>query len=174
MRHDLEIPERYGIRQSVGDSVGPGGIIRALRNIPVLLDIARDMDELCPDAWLLNLTNPMTDALSCGHARVVDHDRSGLCHEVTITQFTLSLLLDVPFFMDLSPTVAGVNHLPFITALDVDGRRRARACCATCSTTPTSAPASRWRWRSPRGSGHEKISEGAEWTKGDLLAAQPA
>ena len=60
MRHDLEVPERYGIKQSVGDSVGPGGIMRALRNIPVLVDIARDMKALSPDAWMLNLTNPMT------------------------------------------------------------------------------------------------------------------
>src|SRR5688572_24307872 len=60
MRHDLEIPAGYGIRQSVGDTVGPGGIIRTQRNVPVLLDIATAMDVVCPDAWLLNLTNPMT------------------------------------------------------------------------------------------------------------------
>src|SRR5688500_9941307 len=60
MAHDLEIPAAYGIRQSVGDTCGPGGINRSLRNIPVLLDIARDMEELCPEALLLNLTNPMT------------------------------------------------------------------------------------------------------------------
>src|SRR5204863_1136262 len=60
MAYDLEIPARYGIRQSVGDSVGPGGINRALRNVPVLLAIAREMERLCPKAWLLNLTNPMT------------------------------------------------------------------------------------------------------------------
>src|SRR5436305_2723002 len=58
MAFDLDIPLRYGIRQPVGDSVGPGGINRALRNIPVLLDIARDVERYCPDAWLLNLTNP--------------------------------------------------------------------------------------------------------------------
>src|SRR6266436_7479505 len=60
MRHDLEIPERHGIKQSVGDTVGPGGVMRALRNIPVLVDIARDMEDICPDAWMLNITNPMT------------------------------------------------------------------------------------------------------------------
>ncbi len=60
MRHDLEIPEKHGIKQSVGDTVGPGGIMRALRNIPVLVGIARDMQEVCDDAWLLNLTNPMS------------------------------------------------------------------------------------------------------------------
>ena len=60
MQRDLDIPWRYGIRQPGGDTLGPGGINRALRNIPVLLGIARDMEDVCPDAWLLNLTNPMT------------------------------------------------------------------------------------------------------------------
>lgn len=119
MRPDLEVPARYGIEQSVGDSVGPGGILRALRNIPVFLGIAGDMEAVCPDAWLLNLTNPMTTI-----CRAVTRESSittvGLCHEITIMQFILSLLLDVGF-MDISATVAGVNHLPFITALDVKG-----------------------------------------------------
>src|SRR5688500_15761121 len=119
MRYDLEIPERYGIRQSVGDSVGPGGIIRAQRNIPIFLDIARDMQELCPDAWLLNLTNPMT-TICRAVTRESPITTIGLCHEVTIAQFTLSLLLDASF-MDIKPTVAGVNHLPVITELDVGG-----------------------------------------------------
>ena len=96
MRHDLEIPERHGIKQSVGDSVGPGGIMRALRNIPVLVGIARDMSELCPDAWLLNITNPMTTL-----CRAVTHETSirtvGLCHEIAGAQFALSTLFDVGF-----------------------------------------------------------------------------
>ena len=119
MRPDLEIPARYGVMQSVGDTVGPGGIVRAQRNIPVFLDIARDMEELCPDAWLLNLTNPMTTI-----CRALTRESSvrtvGLCHEITITQFLLSLLLGASF-LELTPTVAGVNHLPFITKLDVAG-----------------------------------------------------
>jgi alpha-galactosidase len=100
--------------------VGPGGIIRAQRNIPVFLGLARDMEELCPDAWMLNLTNPMTTI-----CRAVTRESSvrtvGLCHEVTITQFLLSLLLDASF-LDLQPVVAGVNHLPIISSLDVAGR----------------------------------------------------
>ena len=60
MRVDLEVPARHGIYQSVGDSVGPGGVNRALRNIPVLVGIGHDMEEVCPDAWMLNITNPMT------------------------------------------------------------------------------------------------------------------
>jgi len=119
MRHDLEIPERHGVRQSVGDTVGPGGVMRALRNIPVFLDIARDVEEVCPDAWVLNLTNPMT-TLCRALTRETSLKTVGLCHEITITQFLLSLLLDVSF-LDLSLTVGGVNHLPFVTSIDLDG-----------------------------------------------------
>jgi alpha-galactosidase len=119
MRHDLEIPERHGIKQSVGDSVGPGGIMRALRNIPVLLGIARDMSELCPNAWMLNITNPMTTL-----CRAVTHETSirtvGLCHEIAGAQFALSLLLDAGF-PDLDFELVGVNHLPIFTSLRVNG-----------------------------------------------------
>src|SRR5579883_707526 len=93
MRQDLEVPARYGIRQSVGDTVGPGGICRALRNIPVLVGIARDMEELCPEAWLLNLTNPMT-TLCRAVTSQTSVKAAGLCHEVTVSHFVLSLLLD--------------------------------------------------------------------------------
>jgi len=119
MRHDLEIPDRYGVRQSVGDTVGPGGVMRALRNIPVFLDIAADAQELCPDAWILNLTNPMT-TICRALTRETPLKTIGLCHEITITQFLLSLLLDVGF-MDLTLEVGGVNHLPLVTAVDVGG-----------------------------------------------------
>src|SRR3954451_1066723 len=60
MRKDLDIPLRYGIYQSVGDTVGPGGLSRALRNVPTLLHIAKTMEQVCPNAWMLNLTNPLT------------------------------------------------------------------------------------------------------------------
>ncbi|HWS48344.1 MAG TPA: hypothetical protein VN636_20940 [Acidimicrobiia bacterium] len=119
MRHDLEIPERHGIRQSVGDTVGPGGIVRALRNIPVLVAIARDMEELCPSAWLLNLTNPMT-ALCRGVTRATSIATVGLCHEIAGTQFVLSNLLDADY-RDIEIELVGVNHLPIATALRVNG-----------------------------------------------------
>jgi alpha-galactosidase len=166
MRHDLEIPEQYGIRQSVGDSVGPGGIVRALRNIPVFLGLARDMEELCPDAWLLNVTNPMTTI-----CRAVTRESAirtvGLCHEVTIAQFILSLLLDVGF-MDLTPTVAGVNHLPFITSLDVKGED-GFAMLRDLLDHAEERAHEPLPFAFPEGLGHEKISEGGEWTKGDVL-----
>ena len=168
MNADLVIPERYGIRQSVGDTIGPGGIVRALRNIPVFLGIASDMEDVCPDAWLLNLSNPMTTI-----CRAVTRETSittiGLCHEVTIMQFMLSLLLDAPFF-DVSPTVAGVNHLPFVTALDVrgkDGFELLRDLIEHADERGGEPLA----MSLPDGLGLEKMSEGPDWTKGDLLAA---
>lgn len=120
MRHDLEIPERYGVHQSVGDSVGPGGINRALRNIPVLVAIARDMEELCPDAWLLNITNPMT-TLCRAVTRATSVKTVGLCHEIAMTRHTLSMLLGADY-RDVDLTITGVNHLPVITDVRIDGR----------------------------------------------------
>ena len=119
MAHDLAVPEKYGIRQSVGDTCGPGGISRSLRNIPVLLDIARDMETQCPDAWLLNLTNPMTCL-----TRAINKETSikavGLCHEVVIMSWLVAIALDVPAdTVDFS--ITGVNHLPWITELTVGG-----------------------------------------------------
>jgi alpha-galactosidase len=119
MRHDLEIPERYGIKQSVGDSVGPGGVMRALRNIPVLVAIARDMEELCPDAWLMNITNPMT-TLCRSVTRETTVKTVGLCHEIVGTQFFLSQLLG-EHFRAFDFDIVGVNHLPIVTALRVNG-----------------------------------------------------
>ena len=159
MRHDLEIPERYGLRQSVGDTVGPGGIVRALRNIPVLVGIARDMEDVCPDAWMLNLTNPMT-TLCRAVTRETGIRTIGLCHEITIAQFMLSLC-STSSFLDLQLTVAGVNHLPFITESTQPAKRRLRPASATCSTTPTSAPTNRSPWPSPTDLGPRADAAGA-------------
>ena len=119
MRHDLEVPERHGIKQPVGDTVGPGGIMRALRNIPVLVGIARDMESICPDAWMLNITNPMT-ALCRAVTRETRVRCVGLCHELAGTQFMLTNLLDANF-RDFDFDVVGVNHLPLITGLRING-----------------------------------------------------
>jgi alpha-galactosidase len=166
MRHDLEIPERHGVRQTVGDSVGPGGVVRALRNIPVFLDLAADIASRCPDAWLLNLTNPMT-TICRALTRETSLKAVGLCHEVTITQFLLSLLLDVNF-MDLTLTVGGVNHLPFVTAVDVagdDGFELLRAVVGDAAARGGEPLA----MAIPDGLDFEKVSDGPDWTKGDLL-----
>jgi alpha-galactosidase len=120
MAVDLEVPARYGIRQSVGDTVGPGGISRALRNVPVLVGIARDMEEICPDAWLLNITNPMSCLTGAVCARSTIK-AVGLCHEVGNWCLDLAIALGKPAEA-IRATVAGVNHFPVVTRLDVDGR----------------------------------------------------
>jgi alpha-galactosidase/6-phospho-beta-glucosidase family protein len=163
MHHDIAIPERFGIRQTVGDTVGPGGIMRGLRNIPVMLSIARDMEERCPDAWLLNLTNPMTTLTRSvlAHSAI---NAIGLCHEVTITQYSLSMLLGCDMrAMDLE--VAGINHLPFITRLTIDGedglaRLRALLDDRAALGAPLVVPGI---------TGHEAVSLGGEFTVGSLL-----
>jgi alpha-galactosidase len=119
MAVDLDVPARYGIRQSVGDTVGPGGINRALRNIPVLVGVGQDMAEVCPDAWLLNITNPMT-CLTRAVCRQTEVKTVGLCHEVGNWSMDLAIALGKPMEA-VTPTVAGVNHFPVLTALDVDG-----------------------------------------------------
>ena len=124
MAVDLDVPARYGIRQSVGDTVGPGGVNRSLRNVPVLVGIAEDMAELCPDAWLLNITNPMT-CLTRAVCRETGVRAVGLCHEVGNWSLDLAIALGKPAEA-VEATVAGVNHFPVVTALDVDGRGRVR------------------------------------------------
>jgi len=120
MRHDLEIPERYGVYQSVGDTVGPGGISRALRNIPVVAGIARDMEALCPEAWLLNYTNPMSTLCRCvtktTGVRVI-----GLCHEVRGRLGMLRRIFGIGDNGRLEWRVAGINHLIFLLELSLDG-----------------------------------------------------
>jgi alpha-galactosidase/6-phospho-beta-glucosidase family protein len=119
MAFDIDIPARYGIRQSVGDSVGPGGISRSLRNIPILVSIGRDMEQGCPDAWMLNITNPMT-ALTRSVCRETSIKTVGLCHEVGNFAMDVAIAFGVPH-TSVRPTVVGVNHFPVVTALDVDG-----------------------------------------------------
>jgi alpha-galactosidase len=108
---DFEIPKKYGLQQTIGDTLGIGGIMRGLRTIPVLLDIARDMEELCPDALLINYVNPMAMnqwALSRGSSiRTV-----GLCHSVPHTARELAKDIGVPI-ENINYRVAGINHVAF-------------------------------------------------------------
>jgi alpha-galactosidase len=118
MRADLEIPARYGIHQSVGDTVGPGGLSRSLRNIPVVTEIGNNVVEICPDALFLNYTNPMstlTRALSKVGVNVV-----GLCHEWNGVRKKLASLFEVAP-NQIQARVAGINHLIWVTKLWIDG-----------------------------------------------------
>src|SRR5215510_8276314 len=108
---DIEIPQRYGVEQCVGDTLGPGGVFRALRTIPVLLDICRDMDELAPDALLLNYVNPM--AANCwAFDRGTGRPHVGLCHSVQGTSEMLARWIDVPY-EEVAYRSAGINHQAF-------------------------------------------------------------
>ena len=120
MRNDLEIPERYGVCQAVGDTVGPGGLARGLRHIPFAVQVARDMEHLCPQAFLLNLTNPMT-TICRGVTRATRVRTIGLCHEVTGVSYHLAGLFDVPADT-ITLEVAGINHLPVILRFGIGGR----------------------------------------------------
>lgn len=166
MRHDLEIPARYGIRQPVGDSVGPGGISRALRSIPVLVKIAQAIERRCPDALLLNVTNPLS-ALCRSVTRQIGVRTVGLCNEVIGLQFVTSLLLDADL-RRVDPVVAGVNHLPLVTALrveDEDGFARLRE--LLLDEDAQRQPV----WMTPPPAMHyPKVSPGAEWTKADVIS----
>jgi alpha-galactosidase/6-phospho-beta-glucosidase family protein len=117
---DLEIPAQYGVVQTVGDTVGPGGHFRALRNIPVVVEIARTMERLCPDAVLLNLTNPLT-ALTRAVTKATSIRAVGLCHELFSTLGMLSKMFDAPEEA-INVRVAGVNHFIWVTDVSVRGR----------------------------------------------------
>ncbi|MFU8854388.1 alpha-glucosidase/alpha-galactosidase [Micromonospora sp. SL1-18] len=117
---DFEIPARYGLRQTIGDTLGVGGIFRALRTFPVLKGIADDMRETCPDAWLLNYTNPM--AMNIGYLAAVAPDLKavGLCHSVYWTVRGLCEVIGVPFD-GVSYRAAGLNHQAWLTHWTRDG-----------------------------------------------------
>jgi alpha-galactosidase len=116
---DFEVPKRFGLRQTIGDTLGVGGIMRGLRTIPVLLDACRDMQELCPDALLLQYVNPM--AMLCwAVARESDIRCVGLCHSVQHTAGELAADLGIAA-QELDHHVAGINHLAFFLRLERDG-----------------------------------------------------
>ncbi|MGO9456479.1 MAG: hypothetical protein ACLP62_05455 [Acidimicrobiales bacterium] len=168
MTPDVELPFRYGVRQPVGDSVGPGGIMRSLRNVPVVVEIAEAVERVAPDAWLVNVSNPLT-ALCRGVTKETSVRAVGLCNELVGMTFVLSLLFDVGFDR-IDPVVAGVNHLPLITSLTIDG-----ADGFEMLRTLLERPGSRADepiWMDPPAAMHaRKRSEGQGWTKGDVIAS---
>jgi alpha-galactosidase len=114
-RLDYEIPLKYGVDQCIADSIGPGGIFRALRTIPVLADMAADMDELCPDAILLNYANPM-GANCSALGSVADVQFIGLCHGVQTTLDLISRYVNVPK-EQVDYVCAGINHMAWFLSL---------------------------------------------------------
>jgi alpha-galactosidase len=116
---DFEVPKRHGLRQTIADTLGVGGIMRGLRTIPVLLDVCRDIEELCPDALLLQYVNPM--AMLCWAVAEATSVRTvGLCHSVQHTARELAGDLGVPAD-EVEHLVAGINHMAFFLRLERRG-----------------------------------------------------
>ncbi len=119
---DFEIPKKYGLRQTIADTLGIGGIMRGMRTIHVLKDFARDMEEVCPDAWFLNYTNPM--AILTGYMlRYTKVKTVGLCHSVQVCTSGLFEKIGVDHNIIGSELIAGINHMGWlIDVRDKDGR----------------------------------------------------
>lgn len=111
---DFEIPKKYGLRQTIADTLGIGGIMRTLRTIPVLSDFAHDMEEVCPDAWFLNYTNPMA-MLSGYMQRYTDVKTIGLCHSVQVCSDGLLKALGMEDHLEgRKELIAGINHMAWL------------------------------------------------------------
>ena len=118
-RYDIEIPKQYGVDINVGDTRGPSGIFRALRTIPVMLEITTDMERYCPNAVLLNYTNPM--AMLCrALQRKTFISLTGLCHSVQGTAIMLSYWIGAPY-KEITYTCAGLNHMAWYLKYDWNG-----------------------------------------------------
>ena len=130
---DFEVPKKYGLRQTIADTLGIGGIFRTLRTIPVLQDFAEDMAQVCPNAYFLNYTNPM--AMLAGYMqRYTDIKTIGLCHSVQVCSSRLLKSLGMEPKLPLKEKIAGINHMAWLLELeDADGNDlypeiRRRAC----------------------------------------------
>jgi alpha-galactosidase/6-phospho-beta-glucosidase family protein len=124
MANDLDIPAKYGIYQTVGDTIGPGGISRALRSIPVFVKMAKLMERCCPDAWMINYTNPMT-AITRAVTKETSIKTVGLCHELFPVLEMLGAIFNVKKWLkDIPVTLAGVNHISWILDFKIDGEEK--------------------------------------------------
>ena len=119
---DFEVPKKYGLRQTIGDTLGIGGIFRSLRTIPVMLDFARDMETVCPDAWMLNYSNPMA-MLTGAMLRATNVKVVGLCHSVQGCAAWLLRELDMlDEVKELQWKIAGINHQSWLLEITDGGR----------------------------------------------------
>jgi alpha-galactosidase len=117
---DFEVPKKYGIRQTIADTLGIGGIMRALRTIPVFLDICRDMEQLCPDTTFLQYVNPMAmNTWAINRASKIK--TVGLCHSVQGTAESLAEDIGVPY-NEINYLCAGINHMAFYLRFERDGK----------------------------------------------------
>lgn len=166
MGHDIEIPARYGLRQPVGDSIGPGGIARALRSVPVVVDIAETVARRSPDALFVNVSNPLT-ALCRAVTRETGLRTVGMCNELVGLQFVMSLLFDADL-LGVDPQVGGVNHFPLCTGLRISGQD-GFAMLDELLADPGRLAEPVWM-APPDGMHYRKISPGRDWTRADVVA----
>ena len=126
MRSDVHAPEKYGIWQTVGDTAGPGGVLRAMRTVPIYEDFARAIEKCCPDAWVLNLTNPMSACVKALYDTFPEIKAFGCCHEVFHAQDFLCCVLKEQLGIeatrkDIYTDACGVNHFTWITEASYQG-----------------------------------------------------
>lgn len=119
VRHDYDIPLKYGIDQCIGDTIGPGGLFKALRTLPAWLDIVEDIERLAPRALIMNYTNPMSLTVLAA-ARYTDLPIVGLCHSIQNTAHELAEYLGLPY-EQIDWRAAGINHLAWLVKLERDG-----------------------------------------------------
>ncbi|MBD3183761.1 alpha-glucosidase/alpha-galactosidase, partial [Candidatus Poribacteria bacterium] len=120
VRFDNDIPAKYGIDQCIGDTIGPGGIMKALRTLPPFLEILEDADRYCPDALIMNYTNPMS-IMSLGATRSTNQPYVGLCHSVQGTSHHLANMAGVPY-EEMIWECGGINHMAWFTVLEHKGK----------------------------------------------------
>jgi alpha-galactosidase len=132
---DFDVPESFGVRQTIADTLGVGGVFRALRTFPFLDDLARDMSQVCPDAWLLNYTNPMAMNIGYLSATYPELKVLGLCHSVHWTVVDLCELVGVPF-EEVTYRSAGVNHQAWVLDWRHGGRSLYPALDACLASDP--------------------------------------
>jgi alpha-galactosidase len=120
VRFDNDIPAKYGIDQCIGDTIGPGGLFKALRTVPVFLEVLKDIEKLCPNALVLNYTNPMS-MMCLAASRVSPVNVIGMCHSVQGSSHKLATYSDVPY-AEMKWKCGGINHLAWFTELTHKGK----------------------------------------------------
>ncbi|HUX51638.1 MAG TPA: alpha-galactosidase [Spirochaetia bacterium] len=120
VKYEYEIPLKYGVKQCIGDTMGPGGLFKTMRTVPAWLDIVRDIEELAPNALILNYTNPMS-AVTLATIKVTEMPVVGLCHSIQNTSRQLSEYLGIPY-PELKWQAGGINHMSWFVELSHGGR----------------------------------------------------
>jgi alpha-galactosidase len=146
-RADFDIPARYGVHQTISDTIGIGGIFRGLRTIPVLIQIGEDLAKVAPDAYLLNYSNPMAMLPWAVYAGTPFQRVVGMCHSVRDTHRLLAELVDVPL-AEIDFRTAGFNHQAFVLRFEREGQDLYPALRAAIDADPKlQRPAANWPMR---------------------------